>query len=731
MSRRHLYFTGFYFGFSSAIIQVVLIREFLSILRGNELIIGIIFAAWFFGIFLGARMSPEGATAEMERRVQVAMVLLPSVSLPLIYGLHAVPLLFPATPGTFYSMGTELLLATVFSLPASFMVGYFFPPVVSLLSRERTGSAGGSVYMIESLGAFFGGVLFSFLFIDLVNPLALCTLLIAASVLSVSFIRGRVLPAAAIPFLVVIVFFSGPLERAFFGKIWEKTHTGQFIDHRRTRYQTVVLERTEGQYNLYGDGIYYYSIPDLYGARPLFHLIRCLGAPENGSVLLSGGGPGSLAVSLARSGIGELHYCEIDRDLVAMTSSIREPDDGGSTGKKIIIIPEDFRHYLRHGATRYDMIILLSPPPENAMLNRFYTSECYRLVRGRLKNNGIFITRIHGFASYMNPEHRRYLATCYRNFSAEFPSVMHTTGEEMFLIGSPGKGMFREGHGKMIERYASSMMRRPGKGVHDEIIRDFHPAELLMWFEKSRLDQFTREIVPLAGEMRLNTDLSPRLYRSHLIYTAQQEGSALYRMLDNPLLYFIPFLAATVYLFRRIRRRYGTPLYRGSLIALTAGFAGMAAAIIMIQFYQAFYGVVYYRISLINAVFMLGLTAGAFIAYMKKIVYSRLVMAAVVASLLLLLPYAFLRREYLFWTILLLFSASCGAVIPSLFRVYKDEPYHRTASLLDATEHYGSITGSLFISLGLIPLAGIPATILLLTVIALAVMHYEYITGRR
>ena len=51
------YTAALFAGFASAVIQVVMIREMLSLFRGNEFIIGIIFSAWFLGIFLGARSS--------------------------------------------------------------------------------------------------------------------------------------------------------------------------------------------------------------------------------------------------------------------------------------------------------------------------------------------------------------------------------------------------------------------------------------------------------------------------------------------------------------------------------------------------------------------------------------------------------------------------------------------------------------------------------------------------
>ena len=68
---------AFFMGFAAAIAQVVLVRELMTLCRGNELVIGIIFSSWFLGIFLGARINPPGSAASLERRVLASLALLP------------------------------------------------------------------------------------------------------------------------------------------------------------------------------------------------------------------------------------------------------------------------------------------------------------------------------------------------------------------------------------------------------------------------------------------------------------------------------------------------------------------------------------------------------------------------------------------------------------------------------------------------------------------------------
>src|SRR5271157_2405085 len=79
--RRDLTFIALVMGFSSGIIQVLLIREILALCRGNELIIGILFASWFLGIYLGARIKSTAERAALTRRMSFSLLLLPIMAM--------------------------------------------------------------------------------------------------------------------------------------------------------------------------------------------------------------------------------------------------------------------------------------------------------------------------------------------------------------------------------------------------------------------------------------------------------------------------------------------------------------------------------------------------------------------------------------------------------------------------------------------------------------------------
>ena len=229
--RNYFIAVAVYIGFASAIGQVILIRELLTVFRGNEFIIGMIFTGWFLGIFAGAKFNPQAVDAVLERRIMISYMLFPVALLLLVLLAHMIPIFFQRTPGTFFSITTEFTLSFIFTIPVSFFVGFFFPPIVTLLSRSYREKSGGVIYLVESLGAFAGGMLFSFVLIDMLNPLGTISLLMAMSLalFVVRFGRKRLLPLLVLPAL--LFYHSDGLERDFFKFVWNRTQSSTLIKY--------------------------------------------------------------------------------------------------------------------------------------------------------------------------------------------------------------------------------------------------------------------------------------------------------------------------------------------------------------------------------------------------------------------------------------------------------------------------------------------------------------------
>ncbi len=724
--QRSWYFVSvaFVLGFASSIAQVLLIRELLTIFRGNEFIIGMIFTGWFLGIFFGARYNPRTGVEALERRVNLSLVLLPVVLFVMLVIVHFTPVMFTRPAGSFYPLSVEFSLSLFYTIPASFFVGFFFPPVISLGAMFFGEKSGGVMYLVESLGAFLGGLLFSFVLIDCMNPFAVCAILMLLSCLLYLAGRGSLALAPLLALPLALMFFSEEMERGVFKYLWNRTQSGTLIAYKRTRHQTLALGFNERQIAVYGDGILFYTIPDAYEVRNLFHLINSLRNNGSDEMLLFGVGPGSLPYNLVRTNLRSLEYCEVDPRLWDTVKPYRErfyrpapPDD------KLAVVPLDVRYHLAQTGRKYDMIVCLPPMPHNAMLNRFFTREFFSMCRERLKDDGIFITALKGFSSYIDDEQRCYVGSIYKAFSRVFPSHTYTTGEIFYLIGSKNPRAIPADIGALINRYRQRLADTDivKSGLEEEVAGHYRAEELYGYFELTRLDYFARVMRETLPHVDENRDQVPQAYWTYILHSAFAERSVLYYLLKH--WYF--FIAALVMLsfiaLRGVRRRHGPRQALGGFIIYAVGLVNMSVVLLMIMLYQNFYGVVYYRISLINALFMLGLAGGSFAATRYSIRSLRWVIAAMLVMLLSVFAFIALRAEPVFWMILFMFSLFCGTAFPSLYLALSPEGHHETASNLDAMEFLGSIMGSVATTV-LLPAIGIRGALALNTAILAATL---------
>lgn len=708
-----LHLTTFYFGFASAIAQVLLIRELLTLFRGNEFIIGIIFSAWFLGIYLGARFNPEADVILLTRRIERSIILFPAILFIMIYITHLTPLIIHLTPGSFYSISTEMVLSLAFTVPVSLFSGYVFPPLVSLSSQSDGKQSGGLIYSIEAMGSFTGGVLFSFILVDMLNPAGVISLLMALSVFLLYVLRGKKIILLLLPMLVIMLIFSEKAETMFFRYIWGRTHTGILSEYSRTRHQAVAVESSQGTTAIYGDGVFYHSLPDRYEARSVFHLVQSLKNKADAEILLFGSGQGSLLHNLLNTDISELTYVETDRELLKIENQYRQKYyKKKDECRKPRLIDSDLRHYLAQTDKMYDMIICLPPPPENARLNRFYTREFYSMCAKHIKPDGIFLTAIHGFSNYMGRDMLEYIASVYKSLIMEFPYNLYSSGEIIYLIAAKQKNVLPANQDILINNYRKKPAGTGGYKLEKEITDNYNPDEIRMLFEQTQLDYFRERMKETLPRIEENTDLKPKAYWNRILLSALEEQSVIYTAVKNGYIIQLACVILIIIFFLDAYKKYGGTAFNAGFIMFTVGFVSISTMLVLIILYQNFYGIVYYRIALINAVFMLGLTAGSY--YANKYFYKRpvIIFFLIILVLVSILIFPHIRSEIIYWIIIPAFSFLCGSVFPVLFNSAPGKNYHKKASMLDAMDHFGSIAGSMLTGIFLVPALGITGAIM-------------------
>ncbi|MEE9558384.1 MAG: hypothetical protein V3V94_02760, partial [Candidatus Brocadiales bacterium] len=153
-------------GAQATIAQVLLVRELLVVFYGNELCLGIIFAAWLLGVAVGAGVGGR-LVRRAENRFVVFMFLVLALCLLLPMQVSIIRLLrylIDVPYGQQISIPSLLWASPLIIMPFSFVIGLVFPFSASVFKGFTRGGATdiGAVYILESIGSLIGGTVFTF-----------------------------------------------------------------------------------------------------------------------------------------------------------------------------------------------------------------------------------------------------------------------------------------------------------------------------------------------------------------------------------------------------------------------------------------------------------------------------------------------------------------------------------------------------------------------------------------
>ncbi len=208
----------FFAGFISIILQIALLRKLLSYFSGNELTIGIIIGIWLLGTGFG---SYAGRSL---KRFGSSFILSGVVASLVVIGFYILRLFYPV--GEDISLFSIIIITSFLVLPVSIISGAQFPMAISHAGDSKM------VFAIESMGAFTGGLVFTFLLAERVDTV---TTILTAGMLSI--IIGSAIIMRRFTLFFILAFFS-----SFLIFVQNKN-----IYHLSLSFQKMVLKRLSGR----------------------------------------------------------------------------------------------------------------------------------------------------------------------------------------------------------------------------------------------------------------------------------------------------------------------------------------------------------------------------------------------------------------------------------------------------------------------------------------------------
>ncbi len=719
-----LRFSVFIMGFTSIAWQIIIIRELLVVFQGIELTIGIILGNWLL---------LEAAGCMFVRKIaeQTKRPLIHFTSLQLALGVCAVlgivflrsfTFLFNIPMGLLLGYHYVLLISFLVLAPVTLIKGAMFPfackNMNELLPFEYPS---GKVYIIEAAGAFTAGLLFVFYLIYRLDHIFLVSVLLLLNFIAVfvhlyaqqrfSVKRGIVLICIA----GMVVSFSISLPKTLHEHsaklLW---YEGTLLEASNSEYSNIAALESEGQYTFFVNGVPFASVPE-----PV-HLIEeqahfpMLFHKNPHHTLIVGGGVGGLINEVIKHPVKEVHYAEQDPLIIEYFHRYTTP----LTQREISHQSVNIHHmegirYLRKTPKTFDVIIVNLPIPSTLQINRYFTQEFFKLVDSRLNSGGIFSLSLPGSETFLVTELIDLNRLLYITLSEVFKEVHIIIGEENTFIASNEKSIKELDPGDLIQRLTE---------------RDVHAGLIDSGYIQYKMDPLRfgrlKDDIISGNNREINTHIHPRgVFRSMLLHSLTV-APALVDILNymdsiqvNIYAGVIVVLAAALIIIQKKRRR---SLFISNAIA-TTGFAGMLMYILLILYFQIYYGYVYHYIGLLTAHFMGGTAVGAHIATRRpntSLLNIELSITGIIGLFLLislsdLFPPAIVQA---FIFICMTSMGLCtGLAYPVAVRMVSSES--KTVSLqpgkLYALDLFGAFIGAVVTAVILLPSLGIHATLCL------------------
>jgi len=735
--KRVMAFSFLTLGVTSILAQVVLLRELMIVFYGNEFFIGWTLFGWLLWGGLAAAMAGRWRPRHAQRHLVVchalAAVLLPA-ELVLV---RASRLLTGVTPGQVPDLLPALGVSLLALAPICLVLGAQFV-IGARAWRETPGApaAGGllgSSYFYETLGFVAGGTLFGYWLITanafrVLSAAAWCNVLAGALI----YVRppnrrfAYRLALVAVSSLTAVVFFAAP-------RMNERTVSLRFpgqdvVVSRNSIHGNIAVTRVLDQFNFYENGLLLASSEDRMLNEYLIHP-PLLMHPAPRRILLLGGGLSGALAELLKHHPEHVDYVELDPGLIATVEPCLPagPRDA-LADPRVRLIHTDARLFVKQQAaagTAYDVVVVNLPNPSTALINRFYTREFFAELRRIVRTDALVVSRLDFSPDYLSPELEEIAASVWRTLQSVFPKVVLLPEYTLLLIASPEREPDMEPD-DLIRRMAE-------RGVAGEFLTG---AYLRYRLTTDRIRQASDRLQDNRTAMQ-NRDLHPVACFYNMVWWTSALHPPAARWLAGAARHARAALALLVAAWAAWwwrRHRAGPPAVVPHAMA-TASFTLMACEIILIFAFQAFYGHLYYRISLLISGLMLGMAMGSW-AGTRTVEHStagtliRIHLAWVVLCGLLAAGAAWMSaREaaplYGLEFVFVLLAAAAGALAGYEFPVAnhlfmaggaQDE---RQLGRVYGADLLGSCLGALLTAMALLPLLGLYATLLALVAVNL------------
>jgi spermidine synthase len=698
----------FALGATSIITQIVILREFLSIFEGNELVVGTILGNWMIltalGSFLARSVVIKGFSKSFIFYALTASGIIPIILIILLNILKN--LVFPL--GSMIGLFQIFVISFILLFPFCILTGFLFTYYAFSFSESLKYNMISKVYVLEATGSLIAGLIYSFILIYFLHSLQIISIILLVNLVIAIIYTGnrpgriiKFILSAGIILLVCSVFIFRLDER-----IKSQLYPNQKILFMKDTPQgKLVVTESAGQNNFFEDNSLLFSTDNFIANEESAHFAM-LQHPSPESVLLIGGGISGIIEEILKYPVKRIDYIEVNPWIVRTGKRFTKSLDDS----RIRVFTYDPRLFIRKAQSKYDVIINQIPSPSSAKINRFFTLEFFNELKTITNERGILSLSLPATENYVSEKESQVQSVIFHTLREVFDNVVIIPGEKNYFIASDG----------IPDTGIASLSQR--RGLDNIYVNPYYLDDENL---RSRSRYIHENIIHVK---KLNKDFQPVAYFIQTGYWMSKFGSG----------YLLPGILCLVLYILLIFW-----LNRINLGLFTTGFTSSAMEMLIIFSFQIIFGYVYQVIGIIIAIYMAGLATGAYCQrrILKNETYRNYRnIQFIIAAISLIIPSIFiLLNSFIFRDILMyLIFFSITAVISviagiqfSLASRLQKKSIAEVAAGIYSIDLLGSAIGILLVSVYLLPLLGLVRVFILLAGLNLISGLISFSMGKR
>jgi len=694
-------------GFTSVITQIILLREFLKIFYGNELIVGIVLSNWMLltglGAFLGKLLNKFEISIKRIFWFQLIISFLPALTLIILKSVRYI--FFPY--GALLSIVDIYLYSFVLLVPFCVLSGLLFTFFCKLFYSLHNDNHINKIYFLDIVGSIIGGIIFNIFLVFFLKPFQSFVLLMIINFFVALFL-SLILNKKAIGFILILIIFLILIVISFIDidKISEKKiYKNQLIVESSDNYLgNICVTKTEEQYNFFENGMLLFSSNDKISCEESVHYAMVQHKKPKKVLLISGGVSGAIN-EIIKYKPQKIDYIEINPYIFELGKKYIK-QNYNYNGLKII--NKDPYIFLNKCNNKYDIVLINLSEPSTAQINRYYSIEFFKLIKSKSEKDVIISTCLPLTENYISKSEANLNSVLYCTLNKVFKNILIIPGAKNYFIVSDSALSYNIA--ELINK------REIGNNyVNEYYIDDNLVAERGNYILKS-----------LDKNADINTCFKPISYYYQLIQWLSYFKINYYFLIILIILIFFVIISRLNYI---------------DFAMFAGGFSAISAEIILIIGFQIIYGYVFQMLGIIITIFMIGLALGSYFISKKInsnlknfiIVQFLISLYFVILPLFLLFIKNYFYNELIINFLIILSTLSISTIIGLEFSIstrLRTGNILLKAGTLYSSDLFGSAFGALIISAILIPLIGTTYVCFVIAVINIISILFCVLRGK-